>query len=110
MSTTPAIESALVAMRELAAQAGSGTASRPEPARADSAGGFAGELRESIERINALKVDAAEKSKAFQAGDPSISLNDLMIDTQKASVATQFGIQMRNRLLTAYKEIMRMQV
>ncbi|MFP4062676.1 MAG: flagellar hook-basal body complex protein FliE [Halochromatium sp.] len=94
-------------MRQLATQAGGGSSN---PAGPVAAGGFAGELRASIMRINALQMNATEKGKAFQAGDPEITLNDLMIDKQKASVAFQFGLQVRNRLITAYRDVMNMQV
>ncbi|MBK1703346.1 flagellar hook-basal body complex protein FliE [Halochromatium glycolicum] len=108
MSTAPALESALTAMRALAAEAGGGP--RQATPLPGGAGGFAGELQAAIQRINTLKLEAADKAKAFQAGDPDISLNDLMIDMQKASVASQFGLQLRNRLVTAYRDVMNMQV
>jgi flagellar hook-basal body complex protein FliE len=109
MSHPPSLEPALAAMRQLATQA-SGTSAAQPPTGPVAAGGFAGELRASIQRINALQMDATEKGKAFQAGDPEITLNDLMIDKQKASVAFQFGLQVRNRLVTAYRDVMNMQV
>ena len=47
---------------------------------------------------------------AFQAGDPNLQLNDVMVDMQKASVAFQMGLQVRNRLVSAYRDVMNMQV
>lgn len=108
MSSPPSLEPALAAMRQLATQAGG--ASTTNPTGPVAAGGFAGELRASIMRINALQMNSMEKSKGFQAGDPEITLNDLMIDKQKAGVAFQFGLQVRNRLVTAYRDVMNMQV
>lgn len=108
MSNAPALDPALAAMRALAAQAGG--APRAPAQTAAGAGGFAAELKSAIYRINELKLDAGDKAKAFQAGDPDITLNDLMIDMQKASVASQFGLQLRNRLVSAYREVMNMQV
>ncbi len=129
MSTAPSLEPALATMRLLASQAsgsspsagpqtvGRASGSAMQTAMADGqgsgpvpAGGFAAEMRNAVQRINALQMDAVDKSKAFQAGDPSVTLNDLMIDIQKASVAFEFGKQVRNRLVTAYQEVMRMQV
>ena len=40
----------------------------------------------------------------------NIELNDVMVDMQKASVAFQMGMQVRNRLVTAYRDVMNMQV
>ncbi len=108
MSSPPSLEPALAAMRQLATQASATSATHS--AGPVAAGGFAGELRASIQRINALQTDAKVKGEAFQAGDPEITLNDLMIDIQKASVAFQFGLQVRNRLVTAYRDVMNMQV
>ena len=35
-----------------------------------------------------------------------MSLNDVMVDLQKANVAFQTGLQVRNRLVSAYQEVM----
>ncbi|EBP2891855.1 flagellar hook-basal body complex protein FliE, partial [Salmonella enterica] len=43
-------------------------------------------------------------------GEPGIALNDVMADMQKASVSMQMGIQVRNKLVAAYQEVMSMQV
>ena len=57
-----------------------------------------------------MQQTATRQSNAFQAGSESVSLSDVMADSQKASVAFQMGVQVRNRLLTAYKDVMAMQV
>lgn len=108
--STPAIQSALSQMQSLASQAAGQPPKGQQVTTAVGAGGFAGELQASIQRINSLKLAAAAKAEAFQAGDPSVELNDLMVDMQKASVASEMGTQVRNRLVTAYKDVMNMQV
>ncbi|WP_456267375.1 flagellar hook-basal body complex protein FliE [Kushneria sp. AK178] len=79
---------------------------------AQQAGGvsFAGELKGAIDRIDGMKQTAETKAAAFSRGDSNVALNDVMVDMQKASVATEMGIQVRNRVLSAYREIMSMQV
>ncbi len=104
--STPEIQSVRSQMRQLAADAGGVSRS----GSTDGRGGFAGELRASLERINGLQQAAGEQARAFQAGDPNVSLPQVMVDSQKASVAFEMGVQMRNRLVSAYKEIMNMQV
>ncbi|MCU5784248.1 flagellar hook-basal body complex protein [Alcanivorax balearicus MACL04] len=104
--STPEIQSVLSQMRQLAADAGGVSRS----GSIDGRGGFSGELRASLERINGLQQAAGEQARAFQAGDPSVSLPQVMVDSQKASVAFEMGVQTRNRLVSAYKEIMNMQV
>ncbi|MFC7368541.1 flagellar hook-basal body complex protein FliE [Vreelandella zhaodongensis] len=112
--SSPAIQSALQQMQGLAAQAAQSSAVQPikgeHIATAAGQGGFGSELQASIQRINRLQQAANTKSMAFQAGDPNIELNDVMVDMQKASVAFQMGLQVRNRLVTAYRDVMNMQV
>ncbi|MFJ2983912.1 MULTISPECIES: flagellar hook-basal body complex protein FliE [unclassified Pseudomonas] len=104
--TTQAIADALQQLSSLAEQA-QGSASNRVGQAADS---FAGELQVSLQRINQLQQTASSQTNAFQAGSTEVSLVDVMADSQKASVAFQMGVQVRNRLLTAYKDVMAMQV
>ncbi|GKW50427.1 flagellar hook-basal body complex protein FliE [Halomonas sp. NCCP-2165] len=104
--STPAIHAALQQMQGLASQA----ANTAPNASAAAQGGFAAELAHSIQRINRLQQTANAQVTAFQAGDPDVALNDVMVDMQKASVAFQMGLQVRNRLVSAYRDVMNMQV
>src|SRR5690554_5557215 len=108
--SSPAIQSGLAQMQNPGNQASGQAAKGQQVSAAVGAGGFAGELQASIQRINRLQQASAAKAEAFQAGDPNVELNDLMVDMQKASVAFQMGTQVRNRLVTAYKDVMNMQV
>ncbi|MBE0489187.1 MAG: flagellar hook-basal body complex protein FliE [Halomonas sp.] len=108
--SSPAIQSALAQMQSLASQAAGQASKGQQVSTQVGAGGFAGELQASIQRINRLQQAAAAKAEAFQAGDPGVELNDLMVDMQKASVAFQMGTQVRNRLVSAYRDVMNMQV
>lgn len=108
--STPPIQSALQQLQTLAAQAAGSAAQTQSATSGLAAGGFAGELQAAVHRINRLQQTASAKGQAFQMGDPNVSLNDVMVDMQKASVAFQMGVQVRNRLVGAYKEVMNMQV
>lgn len=105
------IQAALQQMQTLQTQA---TGQKPNVAGAAQVqkpeGSFATELKASINRINELQQTSAAKTQAFQLGDPSVSLNDVMVDAQKASLAFEMGVQVRNRLVNAYKEVMNMNV
>jgi len=57
-----------------------------------------------------LQQTAQTNTQRFQLGDPNISLNQVMVDKQKAALAFEMGVQVRNKLVSAYKEIMNMQV
>lgn len=104
--TSQALVDALQQLSSLAEQAQGGMSLRGNPA----ASGFAGELQASLQRINQLQQTAGRQANAFQAGSSEVSLSEVMADSQKASVAFQMGVQVRNRLLTAYKDVMAMQV
>ena len=107
--STPQIDSVLAQMKSLAgAAAGGDRAARTDVVVGEPS--FAGALRGSLERINALQSLSAEQSQAFQAGEPGVALHDVMIAGQKASIAFEMGVQVRNRLVSAYKDIMNMQV
>jgi flagellar hook-basal body complex protein FliE len=101
MSIT-AIESVLQQMRATAVQAGfSPTAAAPTES-----GGFAAELKRSLDNISGAQAQAYGQAEAFELGKPGIALNDVMVDLQKANVAFQTGLQVRNRLVSAYQEVM----
>lgn len=102
MSIT-AIDSVLQQMRATAAQSGIGV--RAEPAVAG-AGGFGAQLQRSLDGISQSQERAYGQAEAFELGQPGVALNDVMVDLQKANVAFQTGVQVRNRLVAAYQEIM----
>lgn len=108
--TTPAIGSVLQQIHSLASQAAGDVPKGQRISEAVGAGGFAEELQSSIARINQLQQQSSAQKNAFAAGDPNVSLNDVMVDSQKASIAFEMGVQVRNRLVNAYKEIMNMPV
>ncbi|GHC26178.1 flagellar hook-basal body complex protein FliE [Aidingimonas halophila] len=108
--SSSAMQDALAQMQSMASQASMTPEKGQQVSTAVGDTGFADELQSSIERINELKQASKSQERAFQAGDPDVALNDVMIDKQKASVAFEMGVQVRNRLVTAYKDIMNMQV
>jgi flagellar hook-basal body complex protein FliE len=71
---------------------------------------FADALKNSIGEVSDAQAKAGAMGKAFQMGDDSVSLSDVMIAMQKASIGFQASIQVRNKLVSAYHEIMNMQV
>lgn len=71
---------------------------------------FAGQLHAALDRISDRQAAARVQAEKFTLGEPGIALNDVMADMQKASVSMQMGIQVRNKLVAAYQEVMSMQV
>ena len=97
-----AIESVLQQMRVTALQTGI----TPASTGASEPGGFAAELQRSLNNISGAQVQADGQAQAFELGKPGVALSDVMIDLQKANIAFQTGLQVRNRLVAAYQEIM----
>lgn len=108
--STPGIQSVLSQMQALATQAGASEGKGSQINTAVGQGGFADALYGAAHRINSLQQISASQAQAFQAGAPGVELHQVMMDGQKASVAFELGVQVRNRLVTAYKDIMNMQV
>lgn len=71
---------------------------------------FADALKSSIEQVSDSQLKAGEMGQAFAMGDDKVSLSDVMINMQKASIGFQATVQVRNKLVSAYHEIMNMQV
>ena len=66
-------------------------------------------FQEGLAQVNKLHKDAATlANEAAIGGD--VDLHDVMIASEKSSVAMQLTLQVRNKLVEAYQEIMRMQV
>ena len=67
-------------------------------------------LSNAINTVNDLQSDAKSKVNAVEMGDRRVSLAQAMIASQKSSVAFDATVQVRNKLVEAYKEIMNMPV
>lgn len=67
-------------------------------------------LFQSISNISDLQIDAQQQSQKYMTGAPDIGLNDVMVSLQKSSLALSLGTQVRNKLVSAYQEIMNMSV
>lgn len=70
---------------------------------------FANTLMDALKELNAGQQDAESMKQSYIAGQP-VELHDLMIAMENASTAMQLTMQVRNKVLEAYQEIMRMQV
>jgi flagellar hook-basal body complex protein FliE len=104
------LTSALAQMQSMATQAASGNTPAEEASGAATAGGFAAALKASLDKISDDQQKAVGESQAFELGANNVSLNDVMVDMQKANVGFQFGLQVRNKLVAAYTDIMQIQV
>ncbi len=96
-----AIESVLQQLRATA-QAAGGASSAADPTAGVS---FADELKKSLARVSDTQQNAYGKAQDFELGKPGVALNDVMVDLQKANIGFQMSLQVRNKLVAAYQEI-----
>jgi flagellar hook-basal body complex protein FliE len=70
---------------------------------------FADMLYNAIKSVDSLEKAAEASAIALAVGDVD-NLHQVMIDAQKAEIALQFTLQIRNKIIDAYNEVMRMQI
>ncbi|WP_439212280.1 flagellar hook-basal body complex protein FliE [Duffyella gerundensis] len=99
------IESMIQQLQQTALQAGN-QSSKANEGHAD----FAAEMRSALDKISETQNSARQQAQDFELGKPGIALNDVMVDLQKSSISMQMGIQVRNKLVSAYSDIMNMQL
>lgn len=71
---------------------------------------FGAVLKDTINSVNQKQELSHRTAQEYEAGSSDVSLQDVMISLQKASLTLQTMTQVRNKLVTAYQEIMNMQV
>jgi flagellar hook-basal body complex protein FliE len=79
-----------------------------KPQETDNDTDFSTILKQSIATVNDTQQASTELSKAFEMGEPDVSLAEVMIASQKASVSFQAMVQVRNKLVDAYQNVMNM--
>ncbi|MDQ1362480.1 MAG: flagellar hook-basal body complex protein FliE [Pseudomonadota bacterium] len=106
------IQSLLAQMRVMEAQSKMGVKpiAGPEMAAPAQQVDFGNLLKNSIDSVNETSLESVRVAEAFERGDSNISLAQVMLTMVKANVSFQAMTQVRNRLLTAYQEIMNMPV
>lgn len=96
--------------------AGVGAASGPGGAAAagDAAGPsgsvFGALLKRGIDQVNQSQQTASDLATKFERGTPGVDLPQVMVQMQKASVSLRALVEVRNRLVSVYQDIMNMQI
>jgi len=109
MKTTMDTNQLLSQMQQLSklAKAGENSAiNTATPASAE----FGGLLTKAINSVNQQQAEAGLLARQVEAGDGGVSLVKAMIASQKASVAFQATMQVRNKVVSAYQDIMNMPI
>lgn len=102
-----AVDNLLAQMRVAATQAG---LREPAPTTQAPKVDFSNVLKSSLDSVAQTQTASKSMQKAFVMGDDSVSLSDTMIAMQKADINFQATVQVRNKFVQAYNDIMNMQV
>ena len=73
------------------------------------AGGFMNQLEQAISKANDIQLEANQATEALMTGQTQ-NIHQTMVALQEADVSFQLMMQIRNKLLSAYEEIQRMQI
>ena len=65
---------------------------------------------QAINKVNDVQQASSRAAQGYIKGDPNIDISQVMIASQKSSVAFQAATQVRNKLVEAYKDVMNMPI
>ena len=71
---------------------------------------FANLLKQSVDKVNQMQTNSDKLTGAFEAGAPSVDLAQVMVEMQKAGLSFRALSEVRNHLVSAYQEVMRMSI
>jgi flagellar hook-basal body complex protein FliE len=71
---------------------------------------FTSVLKSSLDQVSRAQNDALRLSRSFSVGEPDTNLQDVVIAMQKSTISFQQAVQVRNKLVQAYHDIMNMPV
>src|SRR5438045_2744296 len=73
-------------------------------------GDFAHTLMDVLKEVNSSQQNAAQVQNDFMTGRQSVDYHDLMISMERAGIAMNLTLAVRNKLLEGFQEIERLQV
>lgn len=79
-------------------------------ASAKTENGFGAALKNALNSVNTIQQDANTLSRSYELGEPGVDLTRVMIASQKSTIAFQATMQVRNKLVSAYQDIMNMPI
>lgn len=69
---------------------------------------FGDALGNALKKVNSLQAETRDLQAAFERGDPKADLARVMVAAQASSVAFRATVEVRNRLVQAYQDVMNM--
>ncbi len=97
------------ALRDVASTGNVGSAGGAGATQGTAPGGFSDALNNALQQVNGLQTQAGDAASAFERGETT-DIAAVMLAKQQASVSFEATLQVRNKLLSAYKDIMSMPV
>lgn len=82
----------------------------PGTPRAAEGAGFSQTLNRALDGVSKAQNDAGALAQAFELGDPRADLARVMVAMQQSQVAFRATVEVRNRLVQAYQDVMNMPV
>lgn len=67
-------------------------------------------MSQAVSKVNEVQQTSSAMADAYERGVAGVDITDVMIASQKASVSFQAMVQVRNKLVEAYKEVMNMPI
>ncbi len=71
---------------------------------------FTDVMSQAVNKVNEVQKASGAIQKAYIQGDPNVDITDVMIASQKSGVAFDAMVQVRNKLVEAYKDVMNMPI
>lgn len=90
--------------------ASAGTQGKPAAAQPADGVEFSQALKSAIDQVSDAQRQAQQMTQDFASGQSNVNLQDVMINLQKANLSFQQMVQVRNKLVTAYQDVMNMSV
>lgn len=107
---TGRIEAMVAQLKAAAARTNPASEGPLQTRQATGAVDFRSAFKASLDQVNSMQQQSNQLAQRFEMGDTTVSLSDAMIALQKSSIALQQTVQVRNKLVSAYQEIMSMGV
>lgn len=73
-------------------------------------GGFSDAFKSALQNVSKAQNESSALQSQVQMGNPSVSLEETMLAMQKAQIGFQAALNVRNRMVQAYTDVMNMQV
>jgi flagellar hook-basal body complex protein FliE len=104
------IDDLIAQLQASASYAAGQSAARPARGSASGPADFGTALKGALDQVNDSQQKALGIARDFETGKSNVGVHEVMLSLQKANVAFQGTVQVRNKLVAAYQDIINMQI